>query len=69
MPCCRSWPVYRPGAYPESSKVMQPFFSYVNKMGSYMSPEVRSAYDYLAGGTGLTWKDYMVRLYLNFELL
>lgn len=63
--CCRTWPTYRPGNYPESSKVMQPFFAYVNKMAPFISPDVLAAYDALAGGTGLSWKDYMVRLYLS----
>ena len=69
IPCCRTWPRYRPESYPESSKVTQPAFSYVNKMSSYIAPIVRDAYATMAGGTRLSWKDMMVRLYLNGELL
>lgn len=67
--CCRRWPTYRPESYPDSSKVMQPYFAYVNKMSPFISPDVRAAYNDLAGGTGLSWKDYMVRLYLSPEAL
>ena len=67
--CVRTWPRYRSEAYPESSKVTQPFFAYVNQMAAFISPEVQQAYEQMAAGTGLSWKDMMVRCYLNRELL
>ena len=69
IPVCRTWPRYTPENYPESSRVMQQPFAYVNKMAPFISPIVHDAYAAMAGGTGLSWKDYMVRLYLNGELL
>lgn len=64
LPVCRKWPVYRPEAYPESSKLMQPFFAYSAKMGQHVSEPVRQAYAMLAVGSGLTIRDYLTRCYL-----
>lgn len=69
IPVCRTWPRYDPESYPESSRVMQQPFAYVNKMSPFISPIVHDAYEAMAGSTGLSWKDFMVRLYLNGELL
>jgi hypothetical protein len=69
IPVCRTWPRYHAESYPESSRVMQPAFAYVNKMAPFISPIVHDAYVAMAGSTGLAWRDYMVRLYLNGELL
>lgn len=69
MACVRTWPRYNPEAYSEASKVMQPFFAYINQMAAYISPEVKEAYVVMAGGTSLSWKDMMIRCYLNQELL
>jgi hypothetical protein len=64
IPICRKWPHYRPEAYSEESKIMQPFFAYSSKMGQYMSPQVRTAYYGLTIGSGLTIRDYITRCYL-----
>ena len=69
IPVCRTWPRYNPESYPESSNVMQPAFAYVNKMATFIAPIVHDAYVAMAGGTRLSWKDMMNRLYLNAELL
>lgn len=65
IPICRTWPRYRPEAYPESSKVYQPYFAYIGKMSPSISPSVEAAYQLMAGGTGLTFRDYMTRCYLS----
>ena len=61
---CRSWPTYNADRYPESSKVMQPFFSYINKMYRFLPPEIVTGYESMSGGTSLTPRDYAVRCYL-----
>jgi len=65
IPICRTWPRYRPEAYPDTSKIMQPFFAYIGKMSPEISPGVEAAYQLMAGGTGLTFRDYMTRCYLS----
>jgi len=67
--CVRKWPSYVPEHYPASSKVMQPYFAYVNKMAPFISPTVLEAYKAMAGGTGLAWKDFLVRCYINGDLI
>lgn len=69
IPVCRKWPVYRPEAYPETSKIMQPFFAYSAKMGQYIDNNVRTAYAMLAVSSGLTVRDYMTRCYLSRQNL
>jgi hypothetical protein len=64
IPVCRKWPIYRPDRYPESSKLMQPYFAYSAQMGQYMSESVRTAYAMLTVGSGLTVRDYITRCYL-----
>ncbi len=65
IPVCRKWPIYRADRYPESSKLMQPYFAYSAKIGQYMSQSVRDAYALLTVSSGLTIRDYITRCYLN----
>lgn len=69
MVCCRTWPRYNPEAYSGESKIMQPYFAYINQMAPFISQEIKDSYTAMAAGTGLSWKDMMVRCYLNMELL
>lgn len=64
IPICRKWPVYRPGSYPESSKLMQPYFAYSAKAGKELPQNIRDAYVLLAVASGLTIRDYVTRCYL-----
>ena len=61
----RSWPRYRSKTLTEPTKAQWPAFSYVNKIAGSVSPEVRAAYQKMASGTGLSWKDYLVRGYIS----
>lgn len=69
IPCCRTWPRYNPSSYPESSRIWQPLFSYINKIASQLPPQIQAPYQVMAGGTALTWKDYLVRCYFNRDAL
>jgi len=64
IPICRKWPAYRPGSYSEASKVMQPYFAYSAKAGKELPLNIRTAYQLLTAGSGLTIRDYVTRCYL-----
>jgi hypothetical protein len=63
----RAWPRYNPEAYPETSKVMQPYFRYISKMWSYLDPTVQQAYMELAESSSMAPRDYMTRCYINYK--
>jgi hypothetical protein len=61
----RKWPK-TPGRNRSAAVVAaQVPFTYINKLASTLSPSVIDAYKEMALGTGLTWKDYLCRLYIN----
>lgn len=62
---CRTWPKYNAANYPASARLMNAFFAYINQQTYNITPEVMAAYEFMAGGTGLTWRDFMVRCYLS----
>lgn len=40
-------------------------FAYINRLASTLDPDIRQLYVDMATQGGLTWKDYLTRLYLN----
>lgn len=61
----RSWP-RSPGRNRNPQVVAaQGPFTYINKLASTLPPDVIEPYKELALGSGLTWKDYLNRLYIN----
>jgi len=61
----RSWP-RAPGRNRAPAVVAtQGPFSYINKMASTLPADVIAPYKTLADGSGLAWKDFLVRYYIN----
>lgn len=65
IPVCRTWP--RPPSAPRSPNVTARYapFGYINSMAKDLPEYLRDQYRQAAQGTGLTWKDYMVRAYMG----
>jgi len=65
IPCCRTWPIYRPERRTAASKDATRYFAYINSMASTMPENIVNAYKNTLAGSHLTWKDMMVRMYLD----
>lgn len=65
IPVCRSWPQYRPERLTAASKDATRYFAYINSMAATMPNNIVAAYKNTLQGSALTWKDMMVRMYLN----
>jgi hypothetical protein len=65
----RKWPTYNASNYPSSARLMCAFFAYISQQSMNVSTDVMAAYEAMAGGTGLTWRDMMVRCYLSKDNL
>jgi len=64
----RSWP-RAPGRTRAPAVVAtQVPFAYINTVASTLPADVIDAYKELADGTGLSWKDFVCRLYINASL-
>jgi len=65
IPVARKWPrkPRQPGT-PEQ-KATWTRFKYINSLAGTLPPDVIAAYKFMAAGSGLTWKDYVIRLYLT----
>jgi len=65
MPIVRSWP--RPPIGPRSPYVTVRYepFAYINKVAGQLPEYLRQQYAQMAQGTGLNWKDYLVRSYMR----
>lgn len=61
----RMWPRAPTGPRTEAVMVGANKFSYINKLASSIPPVIREAYERAASGTGLTWRDYLVRAYIS----
>lgn len=62
--CARKWPVWRPRAPYPAEAINQQAFAYINKLWSTLPPNIKTAWNDLASGTGLTGKDLSVRAYM-----
>ena len=61
----RSWPQWRPKERSPEVVAAQIPFAYLNQLAGTLSTSVSDSYRELASSTGLTWKDYLNRLYIN----
>ena len=61
----RSWPRWNYKVRSPLVQAAQIPFSYINSVASQVDPEVRLLYQDLASSSGLTWKDYLTRFYIN----
>lgn len=64
----RKWP-RRPSLPHSPRKVAaQVPFAYINKLASTLPAEVVESYQVLAPDSGMVWKDYLTRLYINASI-
>ena len=61
----RKWPKSPGRNRSEAVVATQKPFAYINKMADPLPETCVQPYRQLALGTGLSWKDYLVRLYIN----
>ncbi len=40
-------------------------FAYINQMAAEIPPDIKEFYEPLASQSGLSWKDWLTRLYIN----
>lgn len=68
IPCARKWP--KKPRVPRSPGVQESIavFKQATQNLSLISPEVREAYEQMAVGTNLTWKDLYYRGYISGTL-
>jgi len=64
-PIVRSWP--RPPIGPRAPTVSVRFapFGYINQVAHVLPEYLKQQYAQMAQGTGLSWKDYLVRAYMS----
>ena len=67
IPCARAWPRYDPHAYPSTCQPPRDAFAYIMTHLKDIPEPVVEAYQWMAGGTALNWRDVAVRCYMNAE--
>jgi len=61
----RSWPTrQKPHTSPREAAARERFI-YINKLAPTLPPNVKATLEELAASGGLTWKDWLNRLYLS----
>lgn len=65
IPVARKWPVWRPRTATPTEASNQRAFSYVNKAWKGLPANIKTRWNEMAGGTGLTGKDHYVRAYMR----
>lgn len=67
IPCARSWPRYDPSHYPETiAQGQAPLIYIMQHLGEIPLELIEAAHEQ-ASGTSLTWRDVIVRCYINGE--
>lgn len=65
MPICRTWPRSPTGPRSPNVTIRYAPFGYINSIAKYLPEYLRQQYVQAAQGTGLSWKDYLVRAYMS----
>lgn len=65
IPCARRWP--RSPGHKRSAAVMEQWaaFSEASRYWSQLTPEIQSAYNKMASGTGISGRDMFTRSYIS----
>lgn len=63
--CVRKWPRSPGKKRAPPVQAQWPAFRYINKQSSYLSASLITAYQEMARGSRLTWKDLLVRSYIK----
>lgn len=65
IPCVRKWPVWHPRTPTPVEATNQHSFAYCNKAWKDLPANIKTRWNEMAGGTGLTGKDHYVRAYMR----